>query len=148
MCDYDYNWNEPTSLLPWSSLSVLQDNMSQWMNTGLVNNNKLRSYQCVKLSQCQKTKPIYEEYRLVCLSVCLCIEHCVWLLQAARLQTEGVAVSSVLLSPLVDGSVAVCLATCSTKMASTALPPVRHTAKRIAKMDRTRQIDLCICTYT
>lgn len=64
------------------------------------------------------------------------------LLQAACLQTEGVAVSSVLPSPLVGGSVVVCPATSSNKMASAALPPVSHTmAKQSAEADKPTQIN-------
>lgn len=49
------------------------------------------------------------------------------LLQAAHLQTKGVAVSSALLSPLLGGSVVVCQATSSTKTANAALHLVSHT---------------------
>ena len=82
----------------------------------------------------------------------LCVKNrslfvCFCLLQAARLQTEGVAVSSVLLSLLVGGSVVVYLATSSTKMASAVLPLVSHTMeKQTAKTDKPMQINtLLIC---
>ncbi len=74
----------------------------------------------------------------------ICVRMCnsFLLLQAARLQTEGVAVSSVLLSLLVGGSVVVCPATSSTKMASAALPLVSHTmAKQSAEADEPTQIN-------
>ena len=65
-----------------------------------------------------------------------------WLLQAACLQTKVVAVSSVLQSPLVGGSVVVYLATSFTKMASTALLLVSHTmAKQTARVDKPTQIN-------
>lgn len=78
-----------------------------------------------------------DKQKLICVNMCDSSS----LLQAAHLQTEEVAVSSVLLSPRVGGSVVVCQVTSSTKMASAVLPLVSHTmAKQSAEADKPTQI--------
>lgn len=66
--------------------------------------------------------------------ICVCV--CVSPLQAARLQTEGVAVSSVLPSDLAGGGVVVCPATSSTKTAGAAWPPVSHATAKPSVLQR------------
>lgn len=77
-------------------------------------------------------RPLCEEHKLICVSM----------FQAAHPQTEGVAVSAAILSPPLGGSVIVCQATSSTKMASAALLMVSHTmAKHSAEVDKLTQIN-------